>query len=180
MPEERGTIAIASASMRPSARALWLGALLVAAAQLTGCAIPAREKPGAVRAEVLVRLGAPNATIALPAGGQRLLYSELPAGVAAYNLDFDATGLLVRNEQVLTSSRFEQIPIDGWTIADLQSTFGTPVRVERVARFEGDIWTYRFLQMSDPRLAHVHVDPQGVVRRVTFTDEIPLFDNTWD
>ena len=125
------------------------------------------------------RLGPPTATYPLPSG-QRLLYSELPAGFAAYNLDFDAGGRLVRNEQVLTQTRFENIPVGVWTLADLQRTFGAPLRVERVARFEGDIWTYRFRQLSDPRLAHVHLDRQGTVRQVLFTDERPLFDNARD
>jgi len=155
---------------------LALSALVV---QLAGCALPARETPGALRADVIARLGPPTATFSLP-GGERLLYSELPAGFAAYNLDFDASGKLVRNEQVLTQTRFENIPVGAWTLADVQRTFGAPLRVERVARFDGDIWTYRFRQNSDPRLAHVHLDRQGVVRLVMFTDEQPNFDNTRD
>jgi hypothetical protein len=154
-------------------------ALLVLAVQISGCALPAREKAGALRAEVVARLGPPTAVFALPAG-ERLLYSELPAGFAAYNLDFDASGRLVRNEQVLTQARFENLPVGVWTAADVQRTFGVPLRVERVARFEGDIWTYRFRQNSDPRLAHVHLDRQGVVRQVLFTDELPHFDNARD
>ena len=154
-------------------------ALLVLAVQISGCALPAREKAGALRAEVVARLGQPTAVFALPAG-ERLLYSELPAGFAAYNLDFDASGRLVRNEQVLTQARFENLPVGVWTTADVQRTFGAPLRVERVARFEGDIWTYRFRQNSDPRLAHVHLDRQGVVRLVMFTDELPHFDNARD
>ena len=154
-------------------------ALLVLAVQISGCALPAREKAGALRAEVVARLGPPTAVFALPAG-ERLLYSELPAGFAAYNLDFDASGRLVRNEQVLTQARFESLPVGVWTTADVQRTFGAPLRVERVARFEGDIWTYRFRQNSDPRLAHVHLDRQGVVRLVMFTDELPHFDNARD
>lgn len=154
-------------------------ALLVLAVQISGCALPAREKAGALRAEVVARLGPPTASFPLPSG-ERLLYSELPAGFAAYNLDFDASGRLVRNEQVLTQARFENLPVGIWTTADVQRTFGAPLRVERVARFEGDIWTYRFRQNSDPRLAHVHLDRQGVVRLVMFTDELPHFDNARD
>ncbi|WP_228897163.1 hypothetical protein [Acidovorax sp. Leaf73] len=153
--------------------------LLVLAVQISGCALPAREKAGALRAEVVARLGPPTASFPLPSG-ERLLYSELPAGFAAYNLDFDASGRLVRNEQVLTQARFENLPVGIWTTADVQRTFGAPLRVERVARFEGDIWTYRFRQNSDPRLAHVHLDRQGVVRQVLFTDELPHFDNARD
>ena len=154
-------------------------ALLVLAVQISGCALPAREKAGALRAEVVARLGPPTASFPVPSG-ERLLYSELPAGFAAYNLDFDASGRLVRNEQVLTQARFENLPVGIWTTADVQRTFGAPLRVERVARFEGDIWTYRFRQNSDPRLAHVHLDRQGVVRLVMFTDELPHFDNARD
>lgn len=154
-------------------------ALLVLAVQISGCALPAREKAGALRAEVVARLGPPTASFPLPSG-ERLLYSELPAGFAAYNLDFDASGRLVRNEQVLTQARLENLPVGVWTTADVQRTFGAPLRVERVARFEGDIWTYRFRQNSDPRLAHVHLDRQGVVRLVMFTDELPHFDNARD
>ncbi|MDP3231070.1 MAG: hypothetical protein Q8N13_24260 [Acidovorax sp.] len=146
---------------------------------LAGCALPAKETPGTLQAEVIARLGPPTATYALPSG-QRLLYSELPAGFAAYNLDFDAAGRLVRNEQVLTQTRFETIPVGVWTLGDVKRTFGPPLLVERVARFDGDIWTYRFRQNSDPRLAHVHIDRQGIVRTVMFTDELPLFDNARD
>ncbi|RYF64406.1 MAG: hypothetical protein EOO29_42405 [Comamonadaceae bacterium] len=156
-----------------------LVALLGLMGLLAGCAFPAQEKPGAARADVLARLGPPTATYAL-AAGERWLYSELPAGFAAYNLDFDTTGRLVRNEQVLTQTRFENIPVGVWTQTDVQHTFGPPLRVERVTRFDGDIWTYRFRQNSDPRLAHVHLDPQRVVRLVMFTDELPNFDNTRD
>ncbi|MFY3385329.1 hypothetical protein [Paracidovorax sp. MALMAid1276] len=146
---------------------------------LAGCALPSRVPPGTAQAEVLARLGPPTAVHALPSG-QRLLYSELPAGFAAYNLDFDTAGRLVRNEQVLTQQRFENLPTGTWTRADVERTFGPPLRIERVARFDGDIWTYRFRENSDPRLAHVHLDRAGVVRMVMFTDELPFFDNARD
>ena len=99
-----------------------LGALLI---HLAGCALPAREQPGALRAEVLARLGPPSATFAL-ASGERLLYSELPAGFEAHALDFDASGRLLHNEQVLTQARFENLPIGAWTRADVERTFGVP------------------------------------------------------
>ena len=164
-------------------RALRGGGVLALAALVTallaGCALVAREKPGALRDEVIARQGPPTVVVPL-ASGERLVYSELPAGFAAYHLDFDASGRLVRNEQVLTQSRFEALPIGTSTAAEVRNTFGPPLRVERVARFDGDIWTYRFRQNSDPRLAHVHLDRQGVVRMVMFTDELPNFDNTRD
>ena len=146
---------------------------------LAGCAIPSREPLGTSRAQVVERLGPPTAVHVLPEG-ERLLYSQLPAGTEVHNLDFDTAGRLVRNEQVLTQTRLERIPLDQWTRTDLLRTFGPPLRVERVARWDGDIWTYRFKQGSDPRFAHVHLDPAGVVRRIGFTDDIPNTDKGRD
>ncbi len=164
---------------RVLARAAWAALGLTLSLLLAGCALPAKVQPGTPQADVIARLGPPTAVYSLPTG-QRLLYSELPAGFAAYTLDFDAAGRLVRNEQVLTQSRFENIPTGVWTRGDVERTFGPPLRLERVARFDGDIWTYRFRQNSDPRLAHVHIDRAGIVRMVMFTDELPLFDNARD
>ena len=81
---------------------------------------------------------------------------------------------------VLTQQRFESLAVGRWTRTDLQNTFGMPLRVEQVARFDGDIWTYRFRQNSDLRQAHVHLGRQGVVLQVLFTDELPKFDNARD
>jgi hypothetical protein len=159
-------------------RALALGALLLAAG-LAGCAVPLHEPLGSPRADVVGRLGPPTSVHALPSG-ERLLYSQLPAGTEVYNLDFDASGRLVRTEQVLTQTRLENIPLDSWTAADLARTFGPPLRVERVTRWNGDIWTYRFKQGSDPRFVHIHLDPAGVVRRLGFTDDIPNTDKGRD
>ncbi|MGV3681601.1 MAG: hypothetical protein ACO1PM_18040 [Acidovorax sp.] len=160
-------------------RVLRGAAVLALVAGLAGCAVPSREPLGTPRAQVLARLGQPTSVHPL-AQGERLLYSQLPAGTEVYNLDFDAAGRLVRTEQVLTQTRLESIPLDQWAVADLLRTFGPPLRVERVARWNGDIWTYRFKQGSDPRFAHVHLDPSGVVRRIGFTDDIPNTDKGRD
>lgn len=107
-----------------------------------------------------------------PEGGERWQYSELPAGVQVYNLDFDATGRLVRNAPALTQAWLEQIPVGQWTVSDVRYWLGEPQRVERVARVEGEVWTYRFLQLSDPRFAYLHIDPSGTVQRVLFVDDV--------
>ena len=61
----------AALCVRRGVRVLALAALV---GQLVACALPAREQPGALRAEVVARLGPPTATIALPSG-ERLLLS---------------------------------------------------------------------------------------------------------
>ena len=154
--------------------------LALALGLLGGCASPDWAKLGTSRADVLASLGTPVSGTPLSGGGERLLYTTQPSGFSVFHLDFDAQGRLVRREQVLTQERLAAIPLGQWTVADVQRTFGPPMRVEQVARFEGDIWTYRFRQLSDPRLAHVHLDRQGTVRQVLFTDELPLFDNARD
>eukprot|EP01034_Spumella_vulgaris_P044267 gene44267-55035_t len=150
VPDLRATVAQLNGLLADTRTSLKkVDAVLVEAQAIGANAREATTDLGALRAEVVARLGPPTASFPLPSG-ERLLYSELPAGFAAYNLDFDASGRLVRNEQVLTQARFENLPVGVWTTADVQRTFGAPLRVERVARFEGDIWTYRFRQNSDP------------------------------
>ena len=139
---------------------------------LAACASPDWEKPGALREDVLARLGTPRSTQSLPDGGQRLLYSTLPAGYQVFHLDFDASGRLVRTTQVLTQQRFESIPVNQWSARDVEASFGPPIRLEQVARFDGDIWTYHFIDdLGTRRFAYVHIDRAGVVRRVMFADE---------
>lgn len=144
---------------------------------LSACASPDREKPGASRTEVLSRLGAPLSATALEGGAERLLYSTLPAGRRVFHMDFDATGHLQRVEQVLTFARLSGIALNQWTKADVERTFGPPVLVERVTSFDGDVWTYRFMDDYEPRFAHIHIDHAGVVRKLVFTDELPRGNN---
>ena len=130
--------------MRLSVPAARRVAALVTVALLAACAgVPQWETPGATRAEVIGRLGSPTATYRL-ADGERLQYSQQPSGALVHNLDFDATGRLRRVEQALDPAVFARIEIGRWTREDLLRQFGPPALVERVARFDGDIWTWRY------------------------------------
>ena len=156
----------------PSAVLRRAAVLALALGLLGGCASPDWTELGAARVDVVASLGMPVSRAPLPGGGERLLYTTQPAGFSVFHLDFDAQGRLVRREQVLTQERLVAIPVGQWTVADVQRTFGPPMRVEHVARFEGDIWTYRFMDdFHTRRQGHVHIDRTGVVRRVMFTDE---------
>lgn len=139
---------------------------------LAGCAVPEWQKIGAPRAQVLQDMGRPTLTLALPGGAQRLLYSRQPAGQQVYHLDFDAQQRLTRVQQVLTMEQFFTLSNGVDTRDTVLQQFGPPALVEHVASFKGDIWTYRLLDNGASRQAHVHIDPQGVVRRVMFTDEV--------
>jgi hypothetical protein len=139
---------------------------------LTGCmGIPERIEPGTPRAQIEERLGAPTGEYALP-DGRRLQYSRQPGGQQVYNLDLDASGRLQRLEQVMDINWLQRnIALDRWTRADVLQNLGRPALIERVASFRGDVWTYRFLEANSPRQAHLHIDPEGVVRKLMFTDE---------
>lgn len=165
----------------PSTHRRLLGALAVITAfALAGCSLmPERVAPGTPRADIEARLGRPTLVHVLPAG-TRLQYSGQPAGQWVHNLDLGADGRLVRNTQVMDAGWLQQnIQIGRWTRDDVLRDMGRPALVEHVARFDGDVWTYRFLEATRPRQVHVHLDPGGVVRQLMFTDE-PMYDDPKD
>lgn len=143
------------------------------AALLAACmSSPLAQRPGTDRSAVLAQLGQPLSATALPNGGERLLYSTLPAGREVYHVDLGQDGRVVRTEQVLTLRHFSALSQGGWTALDVHAFFGPPFEVQRVSSFEGAVWTYRFMDdINLRRMAHVHIDPQGIVRKVMFTDE---------
>ena len=146
-------------------------AAMLAVALLAGCAYPTQFDPGASEQTVQAKLGAPYSVVALPDGGQRWLYSTQPMGREAFQMFFAADGRLRHTEQVLTAKRFGAIRNGEYTRQQLLQDFGPPMEVTQVYSFHGHIFTYRFWDNNIKRFAHVHVDPQGVVRRVMFMDE---------
>lgn len=158
-----------------------LGSLaLITALALTGCSLmPERVAPGTPRAEIEARLGRPTLVHVLP-DGARLQYSGQPAGQWVHNLDLGPDGRLVRYTQVMDAGwLLQNIQIGRWTRDDVLRSMGRPALVERVARFDGEVWTYRFLEATRPRQVHVHLDPAGVVRQLMFSDEA-MYDDAKD
>ncbi len=161
----------AAAVMRLRATRYARRVVLLGAGLLSACVgMPQWEKPGTARADVVQRLGPPTAVYPL-AAGERLQYSRQPAGLEVYNLDFDATGRLHQVEQALEPENVARIVDHQWTASDVTRLLGKPALIERVARFDGVIWTYRYKDYSGLRRLHVHLDPGGVVRKVISTDE---------
>lgn len=152
---------------------------VVLAGLLGGCgAMPERLATGTPRADIERSLGRPGAVVDLPEG-TRLQYSRQPAGQQVFNLELDVQGRLRRVDQVMDPVWFDRIEVDRWTRDDVLRLFGRPALVERVALFDGDIWTYRYLEVSWPRQFHVHIDRAGVVRKLMHTDE-PMPDDVFD
>jgi hypothetical protein len=158
--------------LRAAACAIGLGFVVL----LTGCSLmPERVPLGATRGEIESRLGQPTGVYAL-ADGTRLQYSRQPAGQQVYNLDVGTDGRLRQVQQVMDAGWLQRIEVDRRTQEDALQSLGRPALIERVASWDGDIWTYRFEEANSARQVHLHLDRAGVVRRVMFTDEPRLDD----
>jgi hypothetical protein len=146
--------------------------LAAAVVVLTTCAVPQFTALGTPRAGVIERLGTPTATYTL-ADGERLQYSSQPGGTTVYNFDFDPQGRLARIEQALDPALFSRIQVDRWTTQDVERMFGKPARIEKVWSFDGVVWTYRYTDFYWRWALYVHIDRQGVVRKVLTGEEEP-------
>ncbi len=143
-----------------------LAAALGAAALLGGCAGGLQRvdfAPGTPRADVLARLGPPGRVVAL-ADGERLQYSQQPAGQFAYMVDLDRSGRVVQARQVLTANEFARVRLGEWTRADIEREFGSPAMVGRTGDWAGDVLTFRWNDGSDMYF-WVYLDSGNVVRR---------------
>lgn len=118
---------------------------------------------GTSRAQVLAQLGQPTRVVRL-AEGERLQYSLQPFGQAAWMVDLDGAGRVLRSRQVLTASELTRIEPGSWTRTDVEREFGPPARVDRVASWNGPILTYRWNDGSD-MFYWIYLDPRDVVRR---------------
>lgn len=146
-------------------------AALLTCVMLAGCAHFSAPEPGESTEQVQSRLGAPLNVIPLPEGGQRWLYSTLPMGREVHHADFDASGRLVAFTQVLDFVHLSRTPI-GYTRRQVLDFYGPPYEITEVASFKGKVWTYRFMDdMNLRRLGHIHIDQEGHVAKVMFTDE---------
>ncbi len=139
-------------------------AALALAVGLAGCAWRSIQ-PGMSRAEVVASWGQPTRSVPLP-NGERLQYSQQPAGQQAVMVDLDASGRVVQARQVLNVNDFARISTQGdWTRADVEREFGPPGLIEQVARWDGTIMTYRWRGDMIDKYFWVYLDPAGVVRR---------------
>ena len=142
---------------------------LATALVLAACASPliaTNVAPGTPREQVIAQLGRPTRIVPLANGGQRLQYSQQPAGQYAWMVDVDASGRVTSSRQVLTQADFNRIVPGQWTRDDVEREFGPPARIDAVASWNGPILTYRWRDVQGADMFYyVYLDPQGVVRR---------------
>lgn len=152
-----------------------LASVAAAVLWLAGCTLVPIQ-PGATRAEVLARYGAPSAEMALRSG-TRLQYSYQPAGQSAVMVDLDAADRVVNVREALTLAEFSKIGVGRWTRADVQREFGRPAAVNRVATWPGDIMVYRWLDATTPMFFWVYLDASDVVQRTGQGFDLPMRRN---
>jgi hypothetical protein len=119
-----------------------LGAL---AALLGGCAVPVGQAfpPGTSIAAVTQRMGPPAGDFALPSGGRRLAYGGGAYSRQTLMFDFDASGQLVRAEQVLDEAHFNTIRA-GMTADEVLARIGGPATTWPIPRQHQIVWSYRY------------------------------------
>jgi hypothetical protein len=139
--------------MTSGVRPVGLKAPVVALGLACVLGLGARRSPGSVRpgvtaAEVEARVGAPDARLELPDGGERWRYPSSPFGVTAYMVDFDVDGHVRRVIQALAAARLVVTLKPGMTKDEVRAALGRPAMETRYARLEQDVWNWRYFDLG--------------------------------
>lgn len=141
-----------------------------AAAVLAGCMSygPQTLTPGTTLETARQSLGAPTGEFTQPDGGRRVEYARGPLGRHTYMLDFDASGRLLRWEQVLTEAKFNTIQpgMDGREVQELIG-HSFEQRVVGIAERRQTVWAYRY-ETSFCQWFQVGIDKQGKVMDTSY------------
>ena len=126
-------------------RLLPLAAAAALIGVVSGCAwiAPGALPPGTPIEQARQSFLGPTGEYALPGGGTRLEFAQGAFGKQTYMLDFDAYGVLVSKQQVLTEQNFATIA-PGLSAAELRMRLGRPAQVFSVPWQKLHVWNYRY------------------------------------
>lgn len=112
---------------------------------LSGCALfPSHRFAAGTPVDQVMRvLGRPTAEHVLPAGARQLEYASGEFAKTTYKYVFDAQGLLVSGEQVLTEHNFAAIRA-GMTADEVRMLIGAPSVAWPLPRLRQMVWSYRY------------------------------------
>lgn len=124
---------------------LFRSALLSSLVVLTACSsyAPPANMVDVTRDQIVARMGPPEMQRPLDGGVTRLEYPTGPYGHHTWFVDVDASGKVVRSEQVLTERNFNQILPD-MDQAEVRQRLGRPNGAFTLGRSRGEVWNYRF------------------------------------
>ncbi len=135
----------------------------VVAVLLTACSgyAPSGNPTGMTADQIVAEMGAPE-TRRTVEGGSRLEYPRGPFGRHTWFVYLDATGRVVRTEQVLNERNFLNIN-PGMTQDQVRYVLGRPGEVYTLGRSRGVVWNYRY---ENPfcRWYQVEIDQEQKVR----------------
>lgn len=141
--------------------------LAAAVAALAACATPSEVAVGSARAQVIARLGPPDARHALDGGGERLEYAHDPLQQTAWMVDLDAAGRVTAVRQVRTLENFARLRVGVDGTALVRREYGAPWRIERYPLSGLTAWMYPYLEAGAWKsMVAVQFDDRGIVQRV--------------
>lgn len=111
---------------------------------LAGCAAYAPDTTwiGRTADEIATVMGPPTGRARQVGGALRLEYARGPFGRHTYMLDFDASGRMMRFEQVLTEANFAAVR-PGDSREGVLQRLGRPSETARIWR-GAELWSYRY------------------------------------
>ena len=126
-------------------RLSFLSILMSSLLALTACSsyAPPNQLEGIAKDQVVARMGQPDTQRQLDSGVTRLEYPTGPYGHHTWFVDLDATGKVVRSQQVLTEHNFNQILPDMDQL-EVRQRLGRPNGMFTLGRSRGEVWNYRF------------------------------------
>lgn len=112
---------------------------------LTACSsyAPPNQLVGVTQDQLLARMGPAQTQRKLDDGTTRFEYPTGPYGLHTWFVDVDASGKVLRSEQVLTERHFNQILPD-MAQDEVRKRLGRPNSVFLLGRSRGEVWNYRF------------------------------------
>jgi hypothetical protein len=144
-----------------------LGASLIAlAAGCTHLSLPSTA-PGTSASDVKSRLGAPTDERTI-GGAKTWDFVQGPQGFTTWRVQFDSAERVTKVEQILTEQRILSLGSGKLTRADVSNLVGPPAEVAKFAGGATEVWTYRFMNVTERKLGDVYFDAAtGVTKHVT-------------
>lgn len=103
---------------------------------------PPGGTPGMSRVDLIAQMGQPERVRSLD-GGSLLEFPGGPFGKQTWFIYLDASGNVIRSEQVLTEKNFDRIEA-GMTRDEVRNILGRPGEVQMLGRGRGVVWSYRY------------------------------------
>lgn len=145
---------------------------------VTGCAqfsVPTTA-PGTSAADVKARLGTPSDERAI-GGAKAWDYVQGPQGFTTWRVLFDGSDRVAKVEQILTEGRIMSVNTGKLTREDVSNLLGRPIEIGKFGGGASEVWTYRFMDVTDRKLGDVHFDAKSGVAKHAITYIDPAYSS---